>query len=334
MADMSENQNPAIRRWLYLNAGLVFLMAVIGAITRLTESGLSMVEWKPLIGAIPPLSDGEWQRVFGLYKQTPEFIQKNNWMGLEDFKQIFFWEWLHRLWGRMIGLFYAIPLAWFWLKNKIPDGYKSRFLLVLLLGASQGALGWFMVMSGLSDRADVSHFRLAAHLIVALVIYCALLWLAFDFEPRSRPGTFCQKRHGWIAFALLALTVLWGAFTAGLDGGLLYNSWPRMDGHWVPPEVQGLYAILHDPGAVQFVHRWIAIATFVAIVSFALRFRNWPLLLMAFLQVGLGIATVLSQVVIPIAALHQAGALVLIALMIRQLHDLHGARGSSLSSGS
>lgn len=322
--DLSTHPHQNVRNWLFFTAFMVFAMAVIGAITRLTESGLSMVEWKPLIGAIPPLSHAEWERVFGLYKETPEFRLKNSWMELADFKEIFFWEWLHRLWGRLIGLVYALPLAWFWIKKQIPQHYKGKLLFVLLLGAAQGAMGWYMVVSGLVDRPDVSHFRLAAHLLLALTIYCALLWLAFDLKPKNATeGTFCQKRHGWIAFAFLAITIAWGAFTAGLDGGMLYNTWPKMDAHWIPPEVTGLFAVLHDPGAVQFVHRWIAISAFVFIVWFGLRMRNHALIAMAFLQVALGIGTVMSQVNIPMAALHQAGALVLLGLMIRQLNILH-----------
>lgn len=315
----------SVQIWLFFTAAMVFAMAVIGAITRLTESGLSMVEWKPLIGAIPPLHAAEWERVFGLYKQTPEFIQKNNWMELADFQKIFFWEWLHRLWGRLIGLVFALPLVWFWMKKQIPPGYKAKLLGVLALGGAQGVMGWYMVVSGLVDRPDVSHFRLAAHLLLALTIFCAVLWLAFDLSPRTKiaSGTFCQKRHAWIAFILLSITITWGAFTAGLDGGMLYNTWPMMDAHWIPPEVTGAFAMLHDPGAVQFLHRWIAIAAFVALVTLGWRFQNFPLMGMAFLQVGLGIATVLSQVVIPLAALHQAGAMVLLALMIHQLQSLH-----------
>lgn len=320
---LSTHPTKAIRNWLFFTATMVFAMAVIGAITRLTESGLSMVEWKPLIGAIPPLSDAEWQRVFGLYKQTPEFLHKNSWMELADFQRIFFWEWLHRLWGRIIGLAYALPLAWFWIKGQIPQGYKGKFLGVLALGALQGAMGWFMVMSGLVDEPAVSHYRLAAHLLLALVLFCALLWLAFDFREGKEGGTFCQKRHGWISFALLGITITWGAFTAGLDGGLLYNSWPKMDDHWVPPEVLLPLGFLNEPGGVQFVHRWLAIAAFAAMVSFAWRMKDFPLILMALFQVALGIGTVMSQAAIPMAALHQAGALVLLGLMTRQLHRLH-----------
>ncbi len=317
-----------IQNWLFFCAAMVFAMAIIGAITRLTESGLSMVEWKPLIGAIPPLSAAEWDRVFGLYKQTPEFIHKNSWMGLEDFKYIFFWEWFHRFWGRLIGLVFAIPLIWFWVKGQIPKGYKPKFLGLLFLGACQGALGWYMVVSGLADKPDVSHFRLAAHLSLALVIFCILLWLAFDFSMKkdsTAPSTFCQKRHGWVTMGFIAITIIWGAYTAGLDAGMLYNTWPKMDAHWIPPEVTGLFSIFNEAGAVQFFHRWIAIITMIVVVTFSWRMKNFWLMGMIFLQVALGIATVISQVAIPIAALHQAGALILLYLMIKEIHHLHHA---------
>lgn len=329
--DLSTHPHKNLRNWLFFTAFMVFTMAVIGAITRLTESGLSMVEWKPLIGAIPPLSHAEWERVFGLYKETPEFRLKNSWMELADFKEIFFWEWLHRLWGRLIGLVYALPLAYFWVRKQIPEGYKGKLLFILLLGAAQGVMGWYMVISGLVDRPDVSHFRLAAHLLLALTIYCAVLWIAFDLRPRGMAGSFCQKRHGWITFAFLGVTITWGAFTAGLDGGMLYNTWPKMDADWIPPEVTGLFAVTHDPGAVQFFHRWIAITAFVFLVWFGARMRNYPLIAMAFLQVALGIGTVMSQVNIPMAAMHQAGALILLGLMIKQLNDLKGCSHASES---
>jgi heme a synthase len=315
-----------IRNWLFFTAAMVFAMAIIGAITRLTESGLSMVEWKPLIGAIPPLSETEWERVFGLYKATPEFIHKNSWMELEDFKEIFFWEWLHRLWGRLIGLVYALPLVWFWVRGQIPAGYKLKFIALLILGGLQGALGWFMVTSGLVDVPTVSHYRLAAHLCFALTLMCALLWMAFDFVPKKQnasKGSFCEKRHGWITMGFIVLTIVWGAFVAGKDGGMLYNTWPKMDAHWIPPEVTGLHAILNDPAAIQFFHRWIAIITMVVVFSFAWRMKNKHLLGMIVVQVGLGIATVLTQVSIPVAAAHQAGAMLVLGLMVKQLHDLH-----------
>jgi cytochrome c oxidase assembly protein subunit 15 len=325
------NVSKSFTYWLFSIAFMVFTMAIIGAITRLTESGLSMVEWKPLIGAIPPLSETEWERVFGLYKQTPEFMHKHSWMELEDFKKIFFWEWLHRLWGRLIGLVFAIPMIWFWVRGMIPQGYKSHLVGLFILGGMQGVMGWVMVMSGLVDRPDVSHFRLAAHLVLALIIFAWALWLAFDFTDKkpSEHTSFCHKRHGWISLALITITIIWGAFVAGLDGGLLYNTWPMMDHHWMPPEVTGLYSIAHDPGATQFFHRWIAIVAGIVTLAFAWRVKNFPIAGMVFLQIALGIGTVMSQVNIPMAAMHQAGAMVLLALLIRQLHAMHAVKECS-----
>lgn len=319
---MNKKSNPHSRiiNWLYFTAVMVFAMAVIGAVTRLTESGLSMVEWKPLIGAIPPLSEAEWMRVFDLYKETPEFVHKNSWMELDDFKKIFFWEWLHRFWGRLIGLVYAVPLAWFWVKGQIPQDYKKPLLFILALGAAQGVMGWYMVMSGLVDRPDVSHFRLAAHLVLAFIIYAGVLWIACDLKKQVKiPNPYCVLRHGWIAMALVTVTVIWGAFVAGLSGGLLYNTWPMMDAHWVPPEVTGMNAMLHDPAGVQFIHRWIAIVAGIAVLTFAWRIKSGPIAAMMVLQIALGVATLLTQVNIPLAAAHQAGAMVLIGLMVFEL---------------
>lgn len=316
----AENYSKQIINWLYFTAFMVFSMAIIGAITRLTESGLSMVEWKPFIGAVPPLNEAEWMRVFGLYQQTPEYININAGMSLDEFKNIFFWEWFHRLWGRLIGVIYALPLLYFWVRGRIPEGYKFKLLIGLILGGAQGVMGWYMVKSGLVDRPSVSHFRLAAHLSLAFIIFAYLLWIAFDLKGNKAETTsFCLKRHGWIAIGFIAVTVIWGAFVAGLDAGLVYNTWPMMGAHWVPPELNAFMTIFNDPVSVQFTHRWIAIVTMVVVLSFAYRVKSFPLAGMMFLQVALGIATLLSQVAIPLAALHQAGALVLTALMIYHL---------------
>ena len=317
------NIEKQIANWLFFTAFMVFAMAVIGAITRLTESGLSMVEWRPLIGTIPPLSEAEWQRVFALYQETPEYQQKNAGMEIEEFKNIFFWEWFHRLWGRTIGLVYALPLLYFWIRNKIPNGYKLKLIIGLILGGMQGVMGWYMVKSGLVDRPAVSHFRLAAHLSLAYIIFCYLLWLAFDLRnDKTNNGTFCQRRHGWIAFTFVTITIIWGAFVAGLDAGLVYNNWPMMGTHWIPPELNALSNIIHEPVSVQFVHRWIAIITMIVTLTFAYRIKNHALAGMMFLQVGLGISTLMSQVAIPLAALHQAGAFILAGLLIHALHSV------------
>lgn len=309
--------------WLFTVAAMVLAMAVIGAITRLTESGLSMVEWKPLIGTVPPLNDAEWQRVFDLYKQTPEYQKKNFGMDMADFKQIFFWEWFHRFWGRLIGIAYSLPYLYFLVRKKIPEGYHAKLLVGLILGGLQGVMGWYMVKSGLIDRPSVSHFRLAAHLSLAFIIYSYLLWLAFDLVGKPKLlGSFCQKRHGWITFAFLGLTIIWGAFVAGLDAGLVYNSWPKMGPHWIPPEINSLFSIISDPVGVQFIHRWIAILTGIFVFSFAWRMKSFALGGMVLLQIGLGIVTLLSQVALPLAAMHQFGAFILVGIMIYYLSAL------------
>lgn len=320
--------NRPIAIWLFTIAFMVLTMAVIGAITRLTESGLSIAEWKPLIGAIPPMSEAEWHRVFDLYKQTPEFIQKNSWMVLADFKTIFFWEWLHRLWGRLIGLAYALPLLFFWVRGMIPAGYKAKLVIGLLLGGAQGVMGWYMVKSGLIDRPSVSHFRLAAHLGLAFFIFAYLIWVGLSIAGKPvQAASFCIRRHGWISLLLVALTICWGAFTAGLDGGMLYNEWPLMGGHLVPIEITHAGALLNDPAGVQFVHRWLALFTAVVVLSFAWRTKNGPLAGMVFIQVALGMATLLSQVEIHTAAAHQAGAFIVLGLLIHNLYTQRAKLG-------
>ncbi len=313
-------EHRAIVNWLYFTAFMVFAMAIIGAITRLTESGLSMVEWRPLIGALPPLNETEWQRVFALYQETPEYKKKNFGMEIDEFKNIFFWEWFHRFWGRLIGLVYSLPLLYFWVKKKIPDGHKSKLLISLFLGGSQAIMGWYMVESGLVDRPTVSHFRLAAHLSLAFIIFSYLLWMAFSLKGnKAEESSFCLKRHGWIAMLFVTLTVIWGAFVAGLDAGLVYNTWPLMGDKLIPNELSAYNTIFFDPVAVQFTHRWIAIVTAIFVFGFAYRVKSFPLAGMMLLQIGLGIVTLITQVSIPLAAAHQGGAFILTALMVYHL---------------
>lgn len=315
---MSQQKTTAY--WLLFVAFMVLMMAVIGAITRLTESGLSIVEWQPLIGVIPPLSDADWQDVFAQYQQTPEYQKKNFGMELDEFKLIFFWEWLHRLWGRLIGAAIALPLIVFAIRKIIPKGYGMKIFAVGCLVGLQGAMGWYMVQSGLIDRPSVSHFRLAAHLSLAFIIYGCLLWLAFDLLRGDKtPVKFCIRRHGWTALLLAAVTVVWGAFTAGLDAGLLYNTFPMMDGKFHPA---GAPDILNEHGWVQFTHRWLAIATGITAIAFAFRVKSWMLAGMVTLQIGLGISTLLTQVWIPLATIHQAGAFLLIGILLYEIHGL------------
>lgn len=332
----------AVAAWLLCCAAMVFAMAIIGAITRLTESGLSITEWKPITGAIPPLNEAQWMAEFEKYRQIPEYQYVNRGMSLEEFKQIFFWEWFHRLWGRLIGLVFLIPFVWFWATGRLSKRMVPRALGLLLLGGAQGFMGWFMVMSGLVDRTDVSHYRLAAHLGLAFVIFGALLWVALDvLDPR--PGSHRAReavglrKHLWFALAMVAVTVVWGAFVAGLDAGFAYNSWPLMDGRIAPPEMWNLSPVManfvENTATVQFAHRWLAVATALVVWAYAFRAlksgidpRGKMLALglagMILLQVAMGIATLLSFVWIPVAAAHQGGALVVVALILWSLHEL------------
>lgn len=319
------NAARSIINWLYLSCFMVVAMAVIGAVTRLTESGLSIVEWKPVQDMLPPLSSQEWQRLFEIYQQTPEYQQINAGMSLEDFKAIYFWEWLHRLWGRLIGIVYALPLLFFWVKGMIPQGYKLRLLIGLILGGLQGAMGWYMVESGLVDRPDVSHYRLAVHLSLAFIIFGYLWWLILDLK-KAAPKiayTFCKLRHGLIALLFLFATIIWGAFTAGLDAGKIYNTWPLMSGGVFPPEDFASHAALLEQHAwVQFMHRWLAALTLFFTLTFAWRMKSLWLAGLMTLQFVLGIATLLSVLWIPLAAAHQFTALMVFAALLYNLHRL------------
>ena len=310
---------------------MVFAMAVIVAITRLTESGLSITEWKPISGALPPLNEAAWLHQFELYKNSPEFAAKHFWMDLSDFKKIFFWEWLHRLWGRSIGLVYALPLLWFVIRGRLPKGSGWKFAGLLALGGLQGFIGWFMVQSGLVDRPSVSHFRLALHLGMALVLFAALMWLGLDIrkgapsQPKPLPRFAAL---GWGVLALISTTILWGAFVAGLDAGLIYNEFPKMGAGFVPSDFGNP---ISSAAGVQFVHRWLAIITMLAVLAYAWLMRGSSKLVpalaaMVVAQVGLGLGTLLTQVNLHLAASHQAGAIILLGIMIALLRDQHATR--------
>ena len=329
----------AIASWLLAVAGLVFLMVVVGGITRLTESGLSITEWKPVSGAIPPLSQADWNHAFDLYKQTPEYREINGPAGmtLAQFKFIFFWEWLHRLIGRLIGVAFGVPLLWFATKRAIPQGYGWKLGALLALGGLQGALGWYMVMSGLVDRTDVSHFRLSAHLLLALAIMSACIWVALDLrqlarDGKNRPARLTAPAVG--AIAVLFVQLLFGAWVAGLNAGQVANDWPTMQGRVFPEGVdwsQGFsHAIANDPYLVHFVHRWWAWAVVAVLIVFARRIRKLDggrpasmAIHSAFgTQILLGIFTVLSGVAIGLAALHQAVGATLVAATVWGAHVL------------
>ena len=319
----------AISNLLFLVAGLVFAMVVVGGITRLTESGLSITEWRPVTGAIPPLTHDDWLRAFELYQQTPEYRQINGpaGMGLEQFKSIYWWEFVHRLLGRLVGLVFAVPLLWFWARREIPAGSGWKLAGLFALGGLQGALGWYMVASGLAERTDVSHLRLSAHLLLALVIMGALIWVALDLRRLARTGDDRPARLTGLSsavLAVLALQVLLGAWVAGLNAGQVSNSWPLMDGRFFPRGVDWsngiLWAAVNDPLLVHFLHRWWAWAAVAALVVLARRVRR-PVRAASIAihsafgtQILLGPATVVEGVPLLLAALHQAvGALVVAA---------------------
>jgi cytochrome c oxidase assembly protein subunit 15 len=328
MDAMSPARPLALSRWLFAIAGLVFLMVVVGGITRLTESGLSITEWKPISGAIPPLTQEDWQRAFDLYKQTPEYREINGPAGMDlaGFKFIFFWEWVHRLLGRLIGLAFALPLAWFAWKRAIPKGYGARLVALLLLGGAQGALGWYMVVSGLTERTDVSHFRLSAHLLLALFLLAALVWTALDLRRLALAGERPAKltpSAAWTA-AILFIQLLLGAWVAGLNAGYVASDWPAMQGQLYPDGVDWshgpLFALTHDPYLLHFLHRWWAWVLVAALVIVARQVRTIErkasiTIHSAFgTQILLGIAVVMTGMNMTLAVLHQAvGALVVAA---------------------
>jgi len=316
----------AIANWLMSVAAMVFLMVVVGGITRLTESGLSITEWNPISGAIPPLTHEQWQHAFDLYKQTPEFREINGPAGMDlaQYKFIFFWEWIHRLIGRLIGVVFALPLVWFAVRRSIPRGYGWKLVALLLLGGSQGLLGWYMVMSGLVDRTDVSHFRLSAHLLLALFIMAALIWTALDLKFLAKTGENGPSRltrPSILTGTILFVQLLLGAWVAGLNAGYVANDWPLMQGKLVPDGIDWAlgagWAFTHDPFLVHFLHRWWACVVVAALVIFARKVKLVDRLAskaihIAFgTQILLGIATVMSGMNIILAVCHQAvGALV------------------------
>jgi cytochrome c oxidase assembly protein subunit 15 len=324
----------AMSNWLLAVAALIFLMVIVGGITRLTESGLSITRWEPISGAVPPLNAEEWQAEFEAYRATPEYKEVNRGMTLAEFKDIFFWEYVHRLLGRVIGLAFGLPLLWFAWRRAIPSGYGWPLVGLLALGGLQGAIGWWMVTSGLVDRTDVSHIRLAVHLMMALLIFAAILWVALDLRrhargaPKSRMPTI-----GIWALSLLAVQLTFGAYVAGLDAGHAFNSWPKMGDEWFPTGVAWLQPwianLVDNPVVVQFVHRWFAFAVAAAALLLAGQAGRKGLVLAAaavaltvVLQILLGIATLLTGVDLTIAVAHQGMAVLLLASILYAAHRI------------
>ena len=331
---MSLSHNPKyISQWLYSIIFMVVLMILIGGITRLTDSGLSMVEWRPIWGFLPPISDEEWKRVFSLYMNSPEYFLKNKGMSIIEFKEIFFWEYFHRLWGRLIGIIFIIPLIIFYLLNKIPNSILLKLLTILFLGSLQAIIGWWMVKSGLVNDPTVSQYRLAIHLSNALLILFLLLWTLLEINNGLSK---IKLDFSFLIFCFLFITIVAGAFVAGMDAGLMYNEYPFM-GYSLIPENYGEYGFLdpfENPASAQFHHRHIALFTTICILIYCYRnfkqngdkiVKKWSLFMGAIVssQFFLGIFTLINMVPIYLGALHQAGAVILFISVTIIMHRLN-----------
>jgi cytochrome c oxidase assembly protein subunit 15 len=325
----------ALRIWLYAVAALILAMVLVGGATRLTNSGLSITEWKPLLGAIPPLSEADWQDAFAKYQQIPEYQLINKGMSLDAFKAIYWWEWAHRFLGRFIGVAFFVPFLVFWLRGAIPRGLMPKLAGIFVLGGAQGALGWYMVKSGLAERTDVSQYRLAAHLGLAVLIYGATLWVAFGLGGRGAaapdrvPGLL--KAMAALFAAFVFAQIILGGFVAGTDAGLSHNSWPLMDGAIIPDGLGAMQPwylnLFENVLTIQFNHRMLAYAiALLAALNFVLARRSrqaavsLAVLAAVLAQITLGIAALLSHLQLDLALAHQAGAVLLFGLALYQLH--------------
>lgn len=332
-------RDPLIACWLLACCALVFCMVVVGGVTRLSGSGLSMVEWNPIMGVLPPLTDAQWQETFDAYRQSPEYHHVNRGMDLAAFQGIFWMEYIHRLLGRAIGVAFIVPFLFLLVRRRIPARLTPRLLAMFALGAAQGLLGWYMVRSGLVDVPHVSQYRLVAHLLLAVAIYAYMLWTALDLlRPGSAPPGAGSAR-AWGGAALLGVVVMIasGGFVAGTRAGFVFNTFPTMGGEWLPPGLLSLEPawrnFFDNVVTVQLVHRVLALAMVVLVVIAWRKARGVPgapfahragaLVLAALaLQVGLGIATLLMRVPLSLAAAHQAGAMVLLTALLALNHGL------------
>ena len=335
--------------WLFLCCGLIFLMVVVGGVTRLTLSGLSITEWKPVVGIVLPLSAADWTTEFAKYQQIPEYRAVHFAMSLDEFKSIYYWEYFHRLLGRLIGVAFAVPFLWFLARRRLPHRLAPPLAGILLLGFLQGLLGWYMVESGLTDRTEVSQYRLVAHLAVALAIYAFILWTALGIVRgvQCRAATLGWRWAANSVLALVALTILAGGFVAGTRAGLTYNTFPLMDGRLTPSGYAQLQPLwlnwFENIAAVQFDHRVLAVATVIAVFLLwgaglraelpkSSRGALHALLAAAVLQFALGVSTLVLVVPILLAAAHQAGAVLLLTAATVFRHTLRG--GAAMDAGS
>ncbi|MEC3907593.1 COX15/CtaA family protein [Tamlana sp. 2201CG12-4] len=332
-----KKDNKNVMYWLLTGCFLIFIMVIVGGITRLTDSGLSISNYKLITGTIPPIGEQEWQEAFDLYKQYPEYQKLHNHFTLEDFKSIYFWEWLHRVIGRAIGLIFIIPFIYFLIRKQLTGSTIKKCLILLVLGGFQGFLGWYMVKSGLVDRPDVSHYRLAAHLTTAFLTFAATLWVALDLKfPNKKPVNTSFRNLILVSYGILIIQIIYGAFVAGLKAGLLHNHWPMMnEGKFIHSSVYILDPfyknIIENPSGIQFIHRIIAFLVVLSIFIIWKRSRRISLtsyqqkgvnalLILVLVQFMLGVFTILLQVPLWLGIAHQVGAFFLLSAMTFTLH--------------
>lgn len=339
---LEDQYDRQIAYWLFFCAVVIFGMILLGGVTRLTNSGLSMVDWKPLMGIIPPLSEADWEHMFFKYKQFPEYKQINAGMSMEAFKSIFMYEYLHRVLGRLIGVIFILPFLFFYFTKRIKPGLTPKLIIMLIGGGCQGLLGWYMVKSGLVDKPDVSQYRLSAHLGAAVLIYSFILWTAFDLVSRRTEQPAQLKTFAYSLSGLIFLMILTGGLVAGTKAGYAYPTWPLMGDSFIPA---GLYSMtptwlsaFEDITTIQFNHRIFAYIMVALVLGFAvtafragiqgpIRTAVFCLIGLLILQVSLGISTLIFYVPIPVAAAHQVGAVALLSASLFISHSLAKSQG-------
>ena len=337
---VSEYYNPAIYLWLLTITAMVLAIIIIGGLTRLTDSGLSMTDWRPLLGTIPPLNKNSWQTVFDMYKQTPEFKIVNKNMSLQEFKYIFWWEWFHRIFARLIGIVFIFPLIYFIFKKQINQTLSIRLAIVFIFGIFQALVGWWMVKSGLNDNPYVSPYRLTFHLLNALIIFSILLWISMDYRYSIKiefiPKKFNNDFYIFVSIILIFITIASGGFMAGTNSGQSFNTFPLMNGKIFPDDYHledyGLFNIFENTVAINFNHRWLSILVFIFILFVCFKYfkfnnenisKTLSYLIVFFLttQVLLGIATLLSNVYLPLASMHQTNSILLLSTLLISYHQ-------------
>ena len=336
---LKNNSHKAVIIWLLTGCALIFLMVVIGGITRLTESGLSMVDWKLFMGMVPPLSEQDWLETFNQYKQFPEYKEVNFMFTLEEFKSIFFWEYLHRLIGRLIGMIFIIPFVYFLIKKEITGKLIGQCTIILSMGAFQGFLGWWMVKSGLIDNPDVSHYRLAVHLIAAFLTFAYTFWVALSliYKAEERPNVPFLRKWVSVLFALVVIQIIYGAFVAGLNAGFIMNTYPKMGDSWFPESIIAMKPLwvnfIDGISGVQFMHRILAHVVVGLVLFILLKSSQFEInkiqkngliaiLVIVFMQFMLGVFTLLYAVPVWLGVTHQVGAFFLLGTVVYSLSSL------------